>query len=63
MATPTPPDFPPRPATLPKAVCAERWKQANERLGRIEVLLAAIVPLCVVGEGSIIAVLQRMLGG
>ena len=45
------------------AVCAERWKQANERLGRIEVVLAAIVLLLLVGEGSVIAVLRRMLGG
>ena len=27
-----------------EAVCAERWKQANDRLGRIEVVLAAILP-------------------
>jgi len=46
-----------------EAVCAERWKQANERLGRIEVVLAAIVLLRLVGEGSVIAVLRRMLGG
>jgi hypothetical protein len=45
-----------------EAVCAERWKQANERLGRIEVVLAAIV-LLLVGEGSVIAVLRRILGG
>ena len=46
-----------------EAVCAERWKQANDRLGRIEVVLAAIVLLLLVGEGSVIAVLRRMLGG
>ena len=46
-----------------EAVCAEGWKQANERLGRIEVVLAAIVLLLLVGEGSVIAVLRRMLGG
>lgn len=46
-----------------EAVCAERWKQANERLGRIEVVLAATVLLLLVGEGSAIAVLRRMLGG
>ncbi len=46
-----------------EAVCAERWKQANERLGRIEMVLAAIVLLLLVGEGSIVAVLRRMLGG
>ena len=46
-----------------EAVCAERWKQANERLGRIEVVLAATVLLLLVSEGSVIAVLSRMLGG
>lgn len=46
-----------------EAVCAERWKQANERLGRIEVVRAAIVLLLLVGAGSVIAVLRRMLGG
>jgi hypothetical protein len=46
-----------------KAVCAERWKQANERLDRIEVVRAAIVLLLLVGEGSVVAVLHRMLGG
>ena len=46
-----------------EAVCAERWKQANDRLGRIEMVLAAIVLLLLVGEGSVIDVLRRMLGG
>jgi hypothetical protein len=46
-----------------RILCAERWKQANDRLGRIEVVLAAIVLLLLVGEGSVIAVLRRMLGG
>ena len=45
-----------------EAVCAERWKQANDRLGRIEVVLAAIVLLLLVGEGSVVEVLRRMLG-
>ena len=45
-----------------EAVCAERWKQASDRRGRIEAALAAIV-LLLVGEGSVIAVLRRMLGG
>ncbi len=45
-----------------EAVCAERWKQANDRLGRIEMVLAAIVLLLLVGEGSVVAVLRRMLG-
>jgi len=46
-----------------EAVCAERWKQANDRLGRIELVLGAIVLLLLVGEGSVVAVLRRMLGG
>lgn len=46
-----------------EAVRAERWKQANERLGRIEVVLAAIVLLLLVGEGSVVAVLRRLIGG
>ncbi len=46
-----------------EAVCTERWKQANDRLGRIEMVLAAIVLLLLVGEGSVVAVLRRMLGG
>ena len=43
-----------------EAVCAERWKQANDRLGRIEMVLAAIVLLLLVGEGSVVAVLRRI---
>ncbi|MCZ8149826.1 MAG: hypothetical protein O9325_18490 [Roseomonas sp.] len=39
------------------------WKQANDRLGRIEVVLAAIVLLLLVGEGSVVAVLRRLIGG
>jgi hypothetical protein len=46
-----------------EAVCAERWKQANERLARIEMVLGAIVLLLLVGEGSVAQVLRRMLGG
>lgn len=48
---------------LHEAVCAERWKQANDRLGRIKIVLAAIVLLLLVGEGNVIAVLRRILGG
>jgi hypothetical protein len=46
-----------------EAVCADRWKQANDRLGRIELVLAGIVLLQLVGECSVVAVLRRMLGG
>ncbi|MCZ8148164.1 MAG: hypothetical protein O9325_09995 [Roseomonas sp.] len=49
--------------TVHEAVCAERWKQANDRLGRIEIMLAAIVLLLLIGEGSAIALPRRMLGG
>jgi hypothetical protein len=44
-----------------EAVCAERWKHVNSRLGRIEAVLAVIVLL--IGEGSVIDVLKRLLGG
>ncbi len=33
-----------------EAVCAERWKQASDRLARIEIALAAIVLLLLIGE-------------
>ena len=46
-----------------EAVCAERWKQASDRLSRIEIVLAAIVLLLLVGEGSVVAVLRRLIGG
>ena len=46
-----------------EAVCAERWKHVNSRLGRIEAVLAVIVLLLLVGEGSVIDVLKRVLGG
>jgi len=45
-----------------EAVCAERGKQANDRLGRIEMVLAAIALLLLVGEGSVVAVLRRLIG-
>ena len=34
-----------------EAVCAERWKQTNTRLSRIELVLGIIVLLLLVGEG------------
>ena len=43
------------------AVCAERWKQTNTRLSRIEIVLGAIVLPLLVGEGSVIDVLKRLL--
>lgn len=46
-----------------EAVCGECEKQANDRLGRIEMVLAAIVLLLLVGEGSVVAVLRRLPGG
>lgn len=45
-----------------EAVCAERWKQASDRLARIEIVLAAIV-LLLIGEGSVLAVVKRLVGG
>ena len=45
-----------------EAVCAERWKQTNTRLSRIELVLGVIVLLLLVGEGSVIDVLKRLLG-
>ncbi len=33
-----------------EAVCAERWKHVNSRLGRIELVLGVIVLLLLVGE-------------
>ena len=46
-----------------EAVCAERWKQANARLARIEAVLGAIVLLLLLGEGSVVGVIKRLLGG
>jgi hypothetical protein len=46
-----------------EAVCAERWKHTNFRLARIEAVLAVIVLLLLIGEGSVIDVLKRVLGG
>ena len=46
-----------------EAVCAERWKQTNTRLTRIEAVLAVIVLLLLIGEGSVVDVLKRLLGG
>jgi hypothetical protein len=45
-----------------ESVCAERWKQTNTRLARIELVLGVIVLLLLIGEGSMIDVLKRLLG-
>jgi hypothetical protein len=45
-----------------EAVCAESWKHVNARLGRTEVVLAVIVPFLLIGEGSVIDALKRVLG-
>jgi hypothetical protein len=42
-----------------EAVCAERSRQANARLGRIEAVLAAIMRLLLLGEGSVVDVVRR----
>jgi hypothetical protein len=46
-----------------EAVCAERWEQVTDRLSRIEMVLGAIVLLLLVGEGSVVQVLRRLIGG
>jgi len=46
-----------------EALRAERWRQGNAQLGRIEAVLAAIVLLRLLGEGSVVEVLRRLLGG
>ena len=46
-----------------EAVCAERWKQAADRLSRIEMVLGGIVLPLLVGEGSVVQVLRRRIGG
>lgn len=45
-----------------EAVCAERWKAVSQRLSRIEAVLAVIVLLLLIGEGSVVDVLKRLLG-
>ena len=46
-----------------EAVCADRWKQTNSPLSRIEILPGVIVLLLLIGEGSANDVLNRLLGG
>jgi hypothetical protein len=44
-----------------EAICAERWKQAETRLKRIELVLIAIVFLLLLGEGTTLDVIKRLL--
>ncbi len=44
-----------------EAVCAERWKQAEARLKRIELVLITIVFLLLFGEGATLDVIKRLL--
>ncbi len=44
-----------------EAVCAERWKQAEARLKRIELVLITIVFLLLFGEGTTLDVIKRLL--
>jgi hypothetical protein len=44
-----------------EAVCSERWKQAEARLKRIELVLIAIVFLLLFGEGTTLDVIKRLL--
>ena len=44
-----------------EAICAERWKQAEARLKRIELVLLAIVVLLLFGEGTVVEVITRLV--
>ena len=44
-----------------EAICAERWKQAETRLKRIELVLLAIVVLLLFGEGTVVEVVKRLV--
>ena len=44
-----------------EAICAERWKQTDDRRKRIELVLLAIVLLLLLGEGTVIEVVKRLL--
>jgi hypothetical protein len=44
-----------------EAICAERWKQAEARLKRIEFVLLAIVVLLLFGEGTVVEVVKRLV--
>jgi hypothetical protein len=44
-----------------EAICAERWKQAEGRLKRIELVLIAIVFLLLLGEDTALEVVKRLV--
>jgi hypothetical protein len=44
-----------------EAVCSERWKQTEARLKRIELVLIAIVFLLLLGEGTVLEVVKRLV--
>ena len=44
-----------------EAICAERWKQTEARLKRIEIVLIAIVLLLLFGEGTVLEVVKRLV--
>ena len=44
-----------------EAVCAERWKQTEARLKRIELVLISIVFLLLFGEGTVLEVVKRLV--
>jgi len=44
-----------------EAICAERWKQAEARLKRIERVLLALVVLLLFGEGTVVEVVKRLV--
>jgi len=44
-----------------EAICAERWKQTDDRRRRMELVLVAIVLLLLFGEGTVVEVVKRLL--
>ena len=46
-----------------EAVCAEGRKRASDQFSRIEVALGETVLLLIFGEGSVVQVLRRLIGG
>ncbi len=45
-----------------EAVCAERYGKILDRVTRVEIVLYAIVVLLLIGEGTVIEAVKRLLG-
>jgi len=45
-----------------EAVCAKRYGKILDRVTRVEVVLYAIVVLLLIGEGTVIEAVKRLLG-